>query len=133
MMRNLVLAAIIATMANCSLADAGNYDGWRYSEVKKRYYTTYTYQSKTGGKASQNVLYYPRDKQRKNWYYYVNSKGQSWGRVAHKKHPSYKPGKMLWQKWDAKKKAWVNYPTKGYCPAPANGKNPIDMIPDPPV
>ena len=106
---------------------------WVKNEKEKTYTCDYKYANKTGGYSTQKVVVHYDDPVRKNWAYYYNSKKEPWGRCAIKGNPNYDSNVMYWQKLNNDKKGYQDYPEKGYCPTPGDGKDPVKELPLPPA
>ncbi|HEX3146583.1 MAG TPA: hypothetical protein VHR66_00680 [Gemmataceae bacterium] len=132
------LPTLMATaLLAASTANADEYGKWVKDEKQKTYVCEYKYETKASTKAKpdyavQNAVIYYADPERKNWVYYYNAKSDPWARCAAPTHPKYDNTAMYWQHLGEDKHNYIDYPDKGYCPAPKNGKNPIPAFPLPP-
>ena len=130
---NARLLGVAALFLVGGIVQADEYGKWTKDEVKKTYSCDYKYANKTGGYSTQKVVVYYADPERKNWAYYYNAKDEPWGRCAIKGNPKYNSNNMYWQKLSTDKKAYQDYPEKGYCPTPGDGKDPVRDLPLPPA
>ena len=108
-----------------------SYSEWVKDEKKETYSCDYKYPNISGGYSTQKVVVYYADPDRKNWAYYYNTKKDPWVRCATKSNPKYNTNVMYWQKLDDDKKGYQDYPEKGYCPTPGDGKEPVTDLPLP--
>ncbi len=112
---------------------ADTYGPWTTNKEKNRHECVYTYATKDGKTSTQTVVAYTAaDKDRHGWAYFYNAEGKPWGRCATPANPKYDAKQMYWQKLTAAGDGYEDYPTKGFCPAPKDGKSPIPSLPDPP-
>jgi hypothetical protein len=121
----------------CPKAGASDvkFGDWQYDKQQDRYYCEYQYPAK-GNVTKINIqimIWYPNDKERRNYYYFANKKNEIWGKCVCPANPAYNPDEMQWSKMVGGK--WEELP-KGKCPAPGDGdpeRASIDKIPKPPV
>ena len=125
--------ATVAVLCCLGGIHAGEYSKWVKDDMKKTYSCDYKYPNKSGGYSTQKVVVHYADPERKNWAYYYNTKNEPWGRCATKSNPKYNTDMMYWQKLEGDKKAYQDYPEKGYCPTPGDGKDPVTDLPLPPL
>jgi hypothetical protein len=113
-------------------ARADDYGKWVKDEKKQVHSCEYSYTTKDGGTAKQTIMVYYADKDRTGWAYYYNAKQEPWARCAVPGNAKYDPKQMYWQKLNAKADGYEDYSTKGFCPAPKDGKSSIPDLPPPP-
>jgi hypothetical protein len=126
------LLVLVPLLVNVGAAKADEYSKWAKDEKKQAYTCDYSYSTKDGTTASQTVVIYYGDKDRNGWAYYYNAKMEPWARCAVPGNVKYDPKQMYWQKLNAKADGYEDYPTKGYCPSPKDGKSAILDLPPPP-
>jgi hypothetical protein len=132
----LFLAAVgLSLFCASAVASDVKFGVWQHDKQEGRYYCEYQYPAKTNPTQInvQILIWYPDDKDRRNFYYFANKKNQYWGRCVCPADPNYNPQVMQWAKLTDGK--WKDLP-KGDCPAPGDGDSQrasIDKIPKPPI
>jgi hypothetical protein len=132
MFKKFATAALLNLFCILSV-QAGEYSKWVKNEKDETYTCEYKYANKSGGYSTQKVVVHYNDPARKNWAYYYNSKKEPWGRCAVYGNPKYDKNVMYWQQLNEDKKGYKDYPEKGYCPTPGDGKEPVSDLPLPPA
>jgi hypothetical protein len=132
MFRIVACSIMIVAATNAPLM-ADGYTKWVADPKTQTISCDYEYQTKDNRKAYQKVVIYAADPERKTWAYFYNAKNEPWARCAVPGNPKYDPKVMTWQRLEpTKKDRYVDYPEKGFCPAPGDGKAPILNLPLPP-
>ncbi len=135
------LLALGLVLAVPALVRADDYTKWVKDETKHTYSCEYAYKTKDGKENKQQVVIYYADKDRSGWAYYYNNAAtpMPWARCAVPGNPKYDAKVMYWEAlkpdgdgYDKFKDKDGAYQPAGYCPAPKDGKNPIQLLPLPP-
>ncbi len=126
-------AVCLTLLVSAGFTYANEYTKWVKDEKTKTLSCDYKYTNNDGKPATQKVVIYYADADRKNWAYYYNAKDTPWARCAIPGNAKFDEKVMYWQKLDDKKKdGYLDFPKAGFCPTPADGKTPIANLPLPP-
>lgn len=125
-------AVLLVSSVATAAPKPDGYGAWATDCGHKVHACEYTYTTKDGAKGTQTVVIHYADAERRGWAYYYNADQKPWARVALPGNPKYNAKQMYWQKLNATGDGYEDYPTKGFCPAPKDGKATIPALPLPP-